>query len=189
MEKCEIYPVQNEDLDEIYTLCNVCLGKNYISKNELINFPTQPFIALKAVYQNQLAGIAVGRKIAWKDFKKILHEHLVETEINLNINDNKIVGWRKHLCVYPHMRNKGIGKMLSVRLHQSLIHENITPVFSFIWDYPGNIMANMLSGMGYKTLGKIAYFWKHESLQKNYECPICGCPCICNAKLMMYEKK
>ena len=97
-------------------------------------------------------------------------------------NENLIL--IKHVALTASYQNKGVGKLLLNEINQ--YNETIVCV---LWDKGKETpLRYLMNKNNFKLEHKIDKYWNQESLEKKYQCDICGDP-PCNCSAEVYIKK
>ncbi|MDG5799589.1 GNAT family N-acetyltransferase [Marinilabiliaceae bacterium ANBcel2] len=170
--------------DEITTcafLLNEGLGQNSYSTEELKPFAKQYSnkILITAHLKDQLVGIIISERFTPANCKRITKE-LHKIDIDPGIEKTAIL---KAAAVKLKLRGRGIGVALIKKALQKVKSEKYKYAIGTVWDIPENPVKKIFNSIGFKELSLINTYWTGESIQKKYQCPICGNPCFCNAIL------
>lgn len=169
---------QKNDVCDILQISDVQLGKNYLTsaylykslehKNEAIHIVTS---------HNRVLGFLHYERVIENDF---VSTYLTQCKSVDDISD-KIVVNIKHAAIHPDFSGKGIGNSLFSYVLNEVIEPSLR-VYSLAWSSKDEVfVAPILVRNGFKPVCKIHSYWYKESVNKKYQCPICGNPCSCDA--------
>lgn len=183
----EIKRMNSEQFTEALALLENTFGTEYILEEDLKFFLRAPGFNKIAIQDNKVIGIILYRIMQEENFEeiftfnKILKKNGVE-DFNINEEDSACVDT---FAVHADYRGNGIGKLLLKIAMQDLEQYNLDNIITIAWKHRGPITSDRLfNKAGFKSLAEIKGFWTVESIEKNYECPVCGTPCVCTANFM-----
>lgn len=92
----------------------------------------------------------------------------------------------RSVAVSPQARGAGLGTHLVRSSLAHLVSAGATSVFSVGWtDDDDCHIQGPFEAVGFEQRGDLAGFWTADSLAKIYQCPSCGSPCDCTARLFV----
>ena len=81
-------------------------------------------------------------------------------------------------------QGRGVGTMLIAAAEKHLIQLGAETILVFGWTSPkGTHIGGVIEKLGYDEIEEVSNFWTEESQQLNYECAVCGTPCVCSVKI------
>ncbi len=121
--------------------------------------------------------------------KEKLEESFPQLKILSENKQHEKFGILKTMAVDRNHRHNGIGNKLFQDALINLQKNNVTKVIGIEWKQtPSKItIEKFLLENNFVLEFEIKEFWKKDSIQKNYMCPVCGNPCLCTAQI--YSKK
>lgn len=161
-------------INQIHHLVEVCLGRNYISKNRLRRILMRRFFLATVFNGHQLVGVAWMRQISGRHFTR-------KTKGGIKLSKDVLI--LDVMAVHPNFQMKGIGKCLMENLMNQIGKRSW---FCFAWKSSNGVhMDSLLKKVNAKRIwGNEAHYF-HESLSQNYICPECGNPCKCGVTLYL----
>ncbi len=91
----------------------------------------------------------------------------------------------KTMAVSAKYQNKGYGSQLLKHAIDSIKNQEIKNITGVAWKNPKgqtNVEHPLLK-LGFKKEREIENFWYKDSVEKEFDCPICGNPCLCTAEI------
>jgi GNAT superfamily N-acetyltransferase len=163
-------------LPEILAMADDGLGKNYLREDDFMGPESQ---VLVACLNNDPVGFLLCRITpSPADYIANLPEYLCLETATVIL---------KSLVVKRTFRNKGIGKALigyAVETFQNTHHLFLTEV----WKGPGKPNTeDVIRSFNFLPVQQRPKHWYYDSLNRGYECPVCGNPCECSAVLFVKE--
>lgn len=166
---------------EVELLSNKTLGNDYL-KNEIYSSPKpkNQIFRIAIDDQNNLLGFSLSYYLSYDQFMEftgIAPKHIAFT--------NQKIGFLKSEAVDTPFRKKGIGHDLMDDAICLMKNHGVTQVYGTAWHGKGyNTSKTILERYGFIKKAILPMFWHKESLEKIYDCPVCGKPpCMCNALL------
>lgn len=177
-------PAVAEDTKAIIKLSDNYFGKAYLNSENIKQYIRHPD-SLVYVAENKKEVIGFGIFHLLMQWELIYHlgKSLGNRYENFNPHDRILL--IKSLAVQPEFRGKGYGKNLvcSVLKEKKTDHQ----LLSIIWESKASLsMERICKSLGMKLWFRAENFWLKDSTEKNYNCPVCGNPCMCNA--LIYKK-
>lgn len=167
----EIQFYKNEYLKQVDAIANHQFGKHYISA---VDWDDEDRIMLVAVRGAEVLGFCTAMVLEYKD--------LTLSELYAVFTDRP-VGMIKSLAVRPDEMNRGIGSKLFEASLAWLGGRGVSQFYTEAWrDEEGGVRVEkiVLKNNFTKLIEKEDYWYK-ESLERDYQCSVCGQPCRCNA--------
>ena len=165
-------------INQIHHLVEVCLGRNYISKNRLRRILMRRFFLATVFNGHQLVGVAWMRQISGTQFTN-------KTKGALKLSKDVLI--LDVMAVHPKYQKSGIGKCLMENLMNQIGNHSW---FCFAWKSSSGIhMAGLLKKAKARVIWENRAHYFHESLALNYICPKCGVPCKCGVVLYLLNKR
>lgn len=177
-------PALPDDVKAIVKLSDINFGKAYLS-TENINLFVEHTETAVYVAENKkaLIGFGIFHLIMQWEIINYLGNSLGNKFVNFNPQDRIFL--IKSLAIKPEYRRKGIGKNLVRKAMKEKFSGD--QLLSIVWESKENTaMEKLCKSLGMKFWYKAENFWLMDSSEKNYNCPVCGNPCMCNA--LIYKK-
>ncbi len=94
----------------------------------------------------------------------------------------------KTIAVHPAHQGKGLGTFIFNNTTNIAKEFNVENCYCVAWQRNGKVaMHNIHINAGFQVVKNISNYWRLDSIQKGYDCPECGNPCVCNA--VIYHKR
>ena len=175
--------MQNNEVSLIKKLADESFGKDYITTNDILSylnsthkfafclFDNQGFIGflfLKTYSNDTIQNYFLTQKEWFTNYFKSTKEIAVVTQIALT-KEHRLLGLSKLLF------NSSI----------DFIKPKCNTIISICWvKEEMNNMKFLLLNNGFKTIKTLQNYWLQDSIEKGYQCEICGTPpCQCNAEV------
>lgn len=171
----------------ILELSDNLFGKDYIDRGQLeVYLSDQNSKVISEVSsEGVLMGFSVVRVVTLEQLKEEFYEY--PTQLDKHFKPDQLIGFRKSTGVSPTFQNQGLATKMTLTGNQWL--EGRTDVLiSLCWLKNGDSeFAKILINSGFKAIEKLEKLWYNESLDRKFECGVCGQPpCKCSA--MVYAK-
>jgi GNAT superfamily N-acetyltransferase len=104
---------------------------------------------------------------------------------------NQTSGLIRSVAVDRHARNNGIATDLIQEAMRQLEQQGARVYFAFGWVFGSGEHAGecpidgVFRSLDFSSVADLPNFWRDDSVEHNYECPVCGQPCICTARLFI----
>lgn len=114
---------------------------------------------------------------------------LTERSANyLDTNSGKEILEVKTIGVDSLEQRKGIGSYIFSQVESIAKEFNVENCYCVAWQRKEKVaMHNIHLNAGFIMQRVIKNYWKSDSIEKEYNCPECGNPCLCSA--VIYHKK
>lgn len=180
----KIISLKKKHLQSVVEISNQALGIDYLTYSYFESFLTQ----------NNKHGFVVTDKQKVIAFitnvtcsSEDLKQYILSDSIQINTEATDKVGIIKQLVVKEGYQQKGIATQLikhyltnisaSFYLYIAWKKEHFTPI------------NQLMNKNGFNPILTIPKYWKKDSIEKNYNCPTCGNPCICDAIIYTTKKQ
>ncbi|MGB0404167.1 MAG: hypothetical protein ACPGEG_08730 [Salibacteraceae bacterium] len=176
-----------EPKKSILELSDNLFGKDYIDEAQLTIFLSDPNtkVITEVSDEGNLMGFSIVRKLDWQGLKSEFYEY--PKQLEKHFNQDQIIGFRKSTGVSPQFQNQGLASKMTLEGNQWL-EEKCDLLVSICWVKKGEPeFSKILRKDGFKELEKLQNVWYQESLDKNYQCGVCGQP-PCNCEAIVYAK-
>lgn len=177
----------NEELvRQATTIFDESLGKEYIGAETIKqNIRLNSHIALGAFEGEDLRGVLLGHIGETQELKEY-ERNLAKFGIVIPLTKHK-VGVVKSLAVASGYRRHGMGTTLTEEALRafSSVYCTISLAVSWISNRPDNSQ-RLFESLNFRKLITIPEYWKEDSIQKGYSCPVCKePPCLCAARFYL----
>lgn len=178
------------DLEDSLNILENALGLGYVSRDKLATYAgREDKVAFVAIGEgNQIHGIVTSDLPAGSDdVLELLPSDAQARVLSLipELAFNR-TGLLRSGAVSPQSRGNGIVTSLSKASVGALEDMGATSILAIGWtDFEGCHIQRILEAMGFKTQGDLENFWHEDSISKNYQCPTCGKPCFCTARIFL----
>lgn len=172
--------LKEEHIPFILNICNEQLGDGFLSEAELQHYLDNETKFCHVVqHSNQVAGFSL-MEISDKSIiaKKMRSEE--QWFLNYFAAYDKI-GYRSLTAVSNQFQGKGVASFLVEKgLH--FLSQKTDVVVCDAWKSETTHIGNILERNSYEVLKEVPQFWTAESINKQYQCGVCGAPpCECTA--------
>lgn len=190
MEKMTTRPMTERDLDEALSVLGNALGARYVTREQLSAFVSQQgqFGFVSVDKRDRVVGAATSELPTSPDLVQDLlpsdaRDRVASLVPELQFNRTALL---RSVAVSPQARGNGVGTDLVRASVENLSGKGATSILSVGWtDLDGCHIQGPLEAMGFQERGDLDDFWKQESMAKNYQCPTCGFPCECVARIFI----
>lgn len=182
-ENLVISNMEEKHFKYVKKIANAQLGVDYIDLNMLTTMikNDKKYIIKVVIDQtlNKVVAFLISHSVEQEDLKSLF----MIDKINLpNVFYNsKSLGIVKTIAVEEDYKGHGIGTMLMKDMLNEFKKREIQDIFSLAWKSKiGTNSKGLLEKLGFNNIMEIQEYWKDDSLEKNYNCPVCGRPpCLC----------
>jgi len=190
MEKMKTRPITGQDLDGALSVLGNALGARYVSREQLSEYVQQKrkfgFVSLDKT--GRVMGAATSELP--DDSQSLLdllptdsQDRVASIVPELEFNRTALL---QSVAVSPQARGNGVGTDLVRASVDTLTTAGATSIISIGWtDFEGCHIQGPLEAIGFQGRGDLPNFWRQESITKNYQCPTCGQPCKCVARVFI----
>lgn len=186
----QIVDLETKYIPEIIRIGDQQIGEQFLESEILENciHKKDKFIGKVAIdlTRNKIAGFIVSFVIEKEELSNIYKKGVEQIPRSLTYANE--YGVLKSVAVNEEYKGQSIGtRLVSVTLEE-FKKLNITTVFSSAWkSEKGTNMKGIFDSLDFKEVYEIKDYWKEDSLEKQYKCPVCGNPpCRCSA--IIYSK-
>lgn len=180
-EFVSIRPFTQADFTDIISIANKRFGDDYLSLNELHAYlNNNNKIGIVAFVNNEIVGFALAQICNFDELMKlVLYDQDWFKEEFL---DNQTIGILKTIAVDNNFSNQGIGTALT-KYRMEILNKKCNIILAISWEHEQDVFnSKLLEKFGLSLKRKIENYWREDSLQKGYNCEICGAPpCRCTA--------
>lgn len=179
----KVSPLTANTADLALAILSHGLGEQYITEDDLSRFIHNPTAMAMAAIDPSTKGI-VGVVLA-----EIVHLDNFDntSRIRNALRQPKLttVGVLKSISVLPAWQHKGVATRLAKKATEWLDAHKVPLSISLAWvKQDGSCPAsNVLKTAGFEPVTSLNNFWTDDSTLRGYNCPVCGTPCRCSAKL------
>jgi len=178
-----IKAMQHEDLEEIMMISEIVMGRDYLSKKELIEDIRK---SEKGGIRNNLVATDNGKIIGYV----IMHapgSWSVNQSCSPNLWPSPIerCAYYKSINVLEENRGYGVGTKLSEEAIRNAKKQRADTIIVHAWlNSPSNSSLRLMEKLGGKVIKVYEKRWYEESIQNGWECSRCGNPCYCDSAEM-----
>lgn len=172
------------------------LGQGYVSHEELMKYTDdgvsrlllpRTHIAYAAVlFDGTVVGVATADHVRaaanlWSFIPVAARERFKRLVQEVEYTD---VALLHSVAVSPEHQGKGVASALVREIVSTLQRQGVETVVSVGWtDEEGCHIQGALERGGFLPCGDILGYWTEDSIEKKYQCPSCGFPCNCTARI------
>jgi len=181
----EIISFHEKFLPNVVALANKSFGNNYLTSEDIEKSFTNPYQkGIIALSDGVFAGFSFYRFINYSLLDSLFDESVV-AKIRPYLTSDKLICLRQQTAVATDFRNNYFASQLVEYSLSDALHFRADSI-SVLWNSANDDMKMILLKMNFKVLTKISDYWYRDSLDKKYNCPICGKPpCRCSASIML----
>ncbi len=184
----ELQSFQKEHLSSVLNLSNTALGVGYLDNFYLQKyFNSEKYIGFVILKDNQTIGFTLIDLISHIELKSTV---LKEKEwFYKTMQKYEVIAFRKQTVVSLKYINQGLGTKL-IEFSTKELNSKTSVQISTVWKKENNgPMANILMKNAFSHSKTIINYWEDDSLDKNYDCPICrNPPCKCATEVWIKKK-
>ncbi|MCW2607328.1 MAG: GCN5-related N-acetyltransferase [Frankiales bacterium] len=188
LPECEVEPLEEAHVPAALSIVGEALGKRYIGREELESYARREegkwaFVAKDRA--GRVVGAATCMLLEPTAFLGSLPVDQAEAVARLMPGlDFERIGVLKSIAIAPAAEQQGLGTALTRRVMEQLWSAGATSIVTIGWtDAQGCHVEGLVRGLAFKPVGALSDFWCQDSVAKGYECPTCGSPCRCEARL------
>jgi GNAT superfamily N-acetyltransferase len=172
------------------------LGERYITKQQFADYlqpeggahRTGVWIASEKATE-QLLGVLMAGEIDDDGVNETFHDRQSELPSSRELFrlKNRSRALIKSVAVTPINQGRGVATALVKGVLQELEAMGVRGFYALGWirKERGCAIQGVLEPLGFKVVGDLDNFWHDESQQQGYECPDCGNPCTCAARVLV----
>lgn len=185
-------------LTQAFDMVNSELGERYLSLDEFWDLSafadkedSALILAARHRRSRRLCGVLIVELIHPDYLPTILrgHQEVIARTPALSRIRTKRQAVLRALAVDPKYRRRGIATELvrtaMAELDRLGARDYLAPCW-FIDEQP-SAAQSMLECLGYRPVADVPLFWFEDSKQEGFDCPVCGNPCNCSARLLLYS--
>lgn len=159
------------------------LGGDYITNEQLKGY-IKDGVCMGAFEGKKIVGIVAGEKMKRDEVKQHNNEF---TNLHLPL---KTTGFLNGLATDRNYRHRGIGRTLTYLSVNELKILGCTTIFIESWvSGMKDQSQELFRKQGFKEIARVPNYWEKSSVEENFDCPVCGIPCYCDAILFRKEIK
>ena len=172
------------------------LGERYITRQQFAEYlkpeaetsRTGVWIALEKDHDRPL-GVLMAGEIDDDGVNATMHGRLSELPSSQELFrlKNRSRALLKSVAVAPGQHRRGVATALVKKALQELEAMGIRGFYALGWVRKdrGCAIQGVLEPLGFRVAGDLDRFWHEESAEQGYECPDCGNPCTCAARVLV----
>ncbi len=171
--------LKSKDIPSTIKVFNSQLGMNYITATFLRDVLKEKMLYCKVIKEkasNIIVGACLYGIIDNSATTELTKGHEIDKFKNI-----KQIGFIKTIAVLSKYQNLGLGTKLLQDVLNELNRKVVDMFISTAWEHSGiTNVSSLLKKFGFVEKFKICNYWYEDSLEKKYQCPVCGNPCHCN---------
>lgn len=173
------------ELEQAVALLNSGLGEGYYTihqvSEEILN--GKGSFLLVAMLNTDMAGVFFG-EVSHPGNESAVITKVRNSGFVLPISP---IGLMRGLVVSEKYRNAGVGSTLFKLSITEFVKRDFHCLVGTLWNHPQNAVELLFLNNGFAYLGTIKDFWRADSIQYHFVCPICGYPCKCSASIYLKQ--
>jgi hypothetical protein len=175
--------MQNNEVSLIKKLADESFGKDYITTNDILSYLNSTHKFAFCLFDNQEFIGFLFLKTYSND--TIQNYFLTQKEWFTNyFKSTKVIAVVTQIALTKEYRLQGLSQLL-FNSSIDFIKPKCNTIISICWvkDETNN-MKFLLQNHGFKNIKTLPNYWLQDSIEKGYQCEICGIPpCKCNAEV------
>lgn len=184
-ENIEIVDIEEKFIPHIINISDNQIGNSYITK-DLLNsciLNKDNYIGKVAIdtLQQKVSAFCISYTINNEDLNAIFT--LNKDKIPRVLQYSNSLGFIKSIAVHEKYKGYGVGTKLIQNSIDEFCKRGRTTIFTIAWKSKESInLKGVLENLDFHNVLEIPNYWKKDSLEKQYKCPVCGIPpCECSA--------
>lgn len=180
--------MNSNNIQDIITISNTCLGKNYLSDKYLhYLFENYKFHVELSRVNNQVVGFSLVLLLLPQQLDKNLFAP--KQWLSNAFGTFKTIGYRKATAVLPQYQKAGIAQELFTKTSQWFARQKIEVEITSVWYSKANQgYIQFIESQGFQQELVIPNYWQKDSQIRQYNCPVCKQPpCKCTGAI--YSKR
>ena len=173
-----INKVLEKNLPTILHIADKQLGKDYINAND---FMQDDFLKFQASIDNKIVGFITSKEITIEDVYQ-----RVPSLKDKNLNQFNVVSKLSYIgsiAIDPVYEGLGVATALFQHILKELNKKDNVILMTGWKSKNGTNISGIAKQHGFDEILEIKDFWKEDSIDNHYDCPVCGNPCLCSAIL------
>lgn len=181
--KIRILPYSDLYKREVLLISDKQIGKDFINEKYLGFFLNNPDAkGFVAVSDGNVVGFSFFLWCAKEEISKYIFTE--KAWLNDVFRNTGLIGYRSLLAVKKEFQNKGVGSRI-IDFSMQELKKKTNSIAGVVWK--NHLTFNHgthLQKHGLKSIRIVPFYWKEDSLKRNYECAVCGPPpCLCSAEI------
>ena len=180
--------MQHNDVLAVSTLSDKTFGKDFLSTKSITFFIESNNHYTYVLKDNdKLIGFVIWELLNPLENSKLFHSENASL-INY-FNESNLIAKLNQIAVNDEFKGSGYGNSLFTNSVKRLPIE-IDFLTSIYWvRKDANNMRKLLIRNGFETIKLISNYWYNDSIEKKYQCAVCGQPpCKCSAEIFAIKK-
>lgn len=182
LEDIEIVNFLKKYSSQILHMADCELGKNYLDLSDLALFADKNSLSMCKIAKsgNKVIGFATSFVISVKDLQQQIH--LTAKNLPKFVKASEQICMIKTVVVDGNYQGKGVGYALIESLLTEWHSAGINDFACIAWKSKDGInIKGLLESFGFTAYTEIKDYWKEDSTNEGFDCPVCGNPCHCSA--------
>lgn len=179
----QVTPITKHTVGPALAIAEKQLGDSYIQASDFLDSKN---ISLCAICRGTVAGFLIAKALSVEDFRT-LYPNIEET-LRRQISYAKTVGFIASMATAPEFEKRGVAHAL-LEAGLTCLEKASQPLICTIgWKGKGTVahIDGLVRKAGFQAVHEFSDYWKEDSLNKGYRCPVCGDPpCRCSAVLFV----
>lgn len=182
--KTTLRPARAIDALAILRIGDDQLGDGYVDEDLIRNLAeNQSALCFVAEEHGRVVGFALGQLQSVEEATAV-----IKAPMPRHLSFAGQVAVLKTVAVARHLHGRGIGSQLALNCLEEFQAHGIGVVYSVAWKSSAGVnIAGVLERLDFDVVAEVSNYWREESLEVGFKCPICGePPCACSA--VIYSK-
>ncbi len=160
-------------LKDVVDISNSQFGVGYLNTSD---FTSDGAIVLVATDDEKVVGFALFYIIGGDDFP-------AQLSIFYPVAHTSV--FFKSIAVLPGFENRGVGSHLMQMVLNLARNQGVLCCYGYLWVKDGKMaLESIARHHGFHDVKVMPRFWQQVSIDKGFDCPVCGNPCRCDALMV-----
>ena len=183
---------KHKDVSNLIDMVNSSFGTDYILEEDIEDAKKNKNTDMILAYEKDNIVGMISYHIINEDryeefdiYNRLFKKHDVNPKYQAYYNQTLVIDT---LYVSPQKRKNGLGSCMTQKVIKEAKKQKLENIITIAWlNNTNDTSKGLFNRLGFKEICVEEDFWKEDSIEKDYECPICGNPCRCAADFFVLD--